>query len=169
MRVLVLSWFAGTFVLPSVVATKLGWYLNSFYPLFAIAVAWAVVEAWQSTAAYPRRAAMVAVSFVVALGVAEGKLAWHSYRLLDVRRSAQSLVLAHAPDIASRQVYATEWPHADRFVVRTVGGRCVTVPDVAAFLAGSGADDLWLGPPGLDARLVPVGTTGRQTLYRRAH
>src|SRR6185503_13119543 len=93
-RALVLSWFAGTFVLPSVVATKLGWYLNSFYPLFALAVAWVIVQAWQATAAQPRRAALVAATFVVALGMAEGKLAWHSYHLLDVRRSAQSLFLA---------------------------------------------------------------------------
>ena len=55
---------------------------------------WVVVEAWQATTAHPRRAALVAASFVVALGVAEGKLAWHSYRLLDVNRSAQSLFLA---------------------------------------------------------------------------
>ena len=75
-----------TFVLPSVVATKLGWYLNSFYPLFALVRrALVVVEAWRATAPHPRRAALVAASFVVALGVAEGKLAWHSYRLLDVR------------------------------------------------------------------------------------
>lgn len=169
LAVLMASWFAGTFVLPSSVATKLGWYLNSFYPLFALAVAWVIVEAWQATAARPRRTALVAASFVVALGVAEGKLAWHSYRLLDLGRSAQSLILAHGPEIASRRVYAREWRHSDRFVVRTVGGRCVKVPDEDAFLRDSRADDLWLGAPGLDARLVPVATTGRQTLYRRAN
>ncbi|HET9267213.1 MAG TPA: hypothetical protein VFO31_03580 [Vicinamibacterales bacterium] len=167
--VLLVSWLAGTLVLPSVVATKLGWYLNSFYPLFALAVAWLVAQAWQATAAQPRRAAVVASAFVVALGVAEGKLAWHSYRLLDVGRSAQSLFLANAPEIASRHVYATSWPHADRFVVRSVGGQCLTAPDVDAFLATSDAGDLWLGSPGADARLVPVATTGRQTLYRRAN
>jgi 4-amino-4-deoxy-L-arabinose transferase-like glycosyltransferase len=167
--VLLASWFAGTFVLPSVVVTKLGWYLNSFYPLFALAVAWVVVAAWRATAAQPRRAALVAASFVVALGVAEGKLAWHSYRLLDLGRSAQSLFLAHGWQIANREVYATAWPHADRFVVRTVGGRCLIAPSVDAFLVVSRADDFWLGPPGLDARLVPIATTGRQTLYRRAN
>jgi hypothetical protein len=166
---LLLAWFAGTFVLPSVVATKLGWYLNSFYPLFALVVARVVVEAWHATAPHPRRAALVAASFVVALSVAEGKLAWHSYRLLDVRRSAQSLFLAHRPSIAGQRVYATEWPHADRFVVRSVGGRCITVGSVEAFLAASHADDLWLAPAAVDARLVPLATTGRQTLYRRAN
>jgi 4-amino-4-deoxy-L-arabinose transferase-like glycosyltransferase len=166
--VLLVSWFAGTFVLPTVVVTKLGWYLNSFYPLFALGVAWVLVEAWRTTADRPRRAALVAASFLVALGVAEGKLAWHSYRLLDLGRSAQSLFLTHGSRIANREVYATAWPHADRFVVRTVGGRCLIAPSVDVFLAISRADDLWLGPPGLDARLVPLGTTGRQTLYRRA-
>src|SRR5262249_33123844 len=149
-RALVLSWFAGTFVLPSVVATKLGWYLNSFYPLFALAVAWTLVAAWQSTAVRPWRAAFVAASFVAALGVAEAKLAWHSYRLLDLDRSAQSLVLAHGTEIENRQVYATTWPHSDRFVVRTVGGRCVIAPSVDAFLASSQPDDLWLGTPDAD-------------------
>jgi 4-amino-4-deoxy-L-arabinose transferase-like glycosyltransferase len=167
--VLLASWLAATFVLPSVVATKLGWYLNSFYPLFALAVAWLIAQAWQATAAQPRRAAVVAATFVLALGVAESKLAWHSYRLLDVQRSAQSLILSNGADIANRQVYATTWPHADRFVVRTVGGQCVTVAGVDAFLAQSRESDFWLGEPGADARLVPVATTGRQTLYRRAN
>jgi 4-amino-4-deoxy-L-arabinose transferase-like glycosyltransferase len=167
LTMLVASWFAGNFLLPSAVATKLGWYLNHFYPLFALGVAWLLVGAWQATEALPRRRALVAASAVVALGVAEGKLAWHSYRLLNVDRSAQSLFLAHGPEIASRRVYAQEWPHADRFVVRSVGGRCITVPGVDEFLGDSRADDLWLGAPGLDARLVPVATTGRQTLYRR--
>jgi 4-amino-4-deoxy-L-arabinose transferase-like glycosyltransferase len=165
--VLLVSWLAATFVLPSVVATKLGWYLNSFYPLFALAVAWLVAQAWQATVAQPRRAGLVAAAFVVALGVAESKLAWHSYRLLDVQRSAQSLFLANAPEIASRHVYATSWPHADRFVVRSVGGQCLIAAGVDGFLAASGAHDFWLGEPGADERLVPLATTGRQTLYRR--
>jgi hypothetical protein len=54
-------------------------------------------------------------------------------------------------------------------VVRSVGGRCLTVGSVEAFLAASHADDLWLGPAAVDARLVPLATTGRQTLYRRAN
>jgi len=166
--VLLASWFAGNFLLPSAVATKLGWYLNHFYPLFALAVAWVLVEAWQATVAFPRRTAIVAASCVVAFGVAEGKLAWHSYRLLDLNRSAQSLFLAHGPEIASRRVYAEQWPYADRFVVRSVGGRCLTVPGVEEFLEDSRADDFWLGAPGADARLVPIASTGRQTLYRRA-
>jgi len=166
LAMLLASWFVGAFLLPSAVATKLGWYLNSFYPLFALGVAWVLVEAWQATVALPRRTMLVAASVVVALGVAEGKLLWHSYRLLDLNRSAQSLFLAHGPEIASRYVYAQQWPHADRFVVRTVGGRCLTAPGVEEFLEHSRADDLWLGAPG-DARLVPVATTGRQTLYRR--
>jgi dolichol-phosphate mannosyltransferase len=164
---LVASWFAGTFLLPSAVATKLGWYLNHFYPLFAIGVAWVITEAWQATAAHPRRTVAVAAACVVALVVAEGKLAWHSYRLLDVNRSAQGLFLEQRSAVASRQVYATTWPYSDRFVVRTVGGRCLLARDVDGFIAGSQPDDLWLGPPTADARLVPLATTGRQTLYRR--
>jgi len=169
LTVLLASWFAASFLLPSAVATKLGWYLNHFYPLFALGVAWVLVETWQATVAFPRRTAVVAASVVVAVGVAEGKLAWHSYRLLDLDRSAQSLILAHRAEIASRKVYATQWPHSDRFVVRSVGGRCITVPGLAEFLGQSHADDLWLGAPGLDARLVPLASTGRQTLYKRAN
>lgn len=167
--VLLAAWFAGAFLMPTSVATKLGWYLNPFYPLFALGIAWLIVEAWQATVALPRGTALVAASFVVAFGVAEGKLAWHSYRLLDLGRSAQSLILAHRADIDSRNVYATQWPHSDRFVVRSVGGRCITVPGVDEFLGQAHADDLWLGAPGLDARLVPLASTGRQTLYRKAN
>jgi 4-amino-4-deoxy-L-arabinose transferase-like glycosyltransferase len=167
--VLIASWFAGTFLLPSAVATKLGWYLNHFYPLFALGVAWLVVEAWQATKASPRRTAMLAASCVVALCVAEGKLAWHSYALLDINRSAQSLFLQQPEFVATKQVYAASWPYADRFVVRTVGGRCFLASDVDRFIADSTPDDLWLGPPNEDQRLVPIASTGRQTLYRRAN
>jgi 4-amino-4-deoxy-L-arabinose transferase-like glycosyltransferase len=167
--VLLASWFAATFVLPSVVATKLGWYLNSFYPLFALGVAWIVVEAWRATeSTHASRAVAVAASVVVALAVAEGKLAWHSYTRLDLERSAQSLILTNGADIANRRVYATSWPHSDRFVVRTVGGQCERAGDVDAFLSVSRAGDFWLGPPGEHRGIVPVASTGRQTLYRRA-
>ena len=47
-----------TFVLPSVVATKLGWYLNSFYPLFALVRrARGRSRRGGATAPHPRRAA----------------------------------------------------------------------------------------------------------------
>jgi len=167
--VLLASWFAGTFLLPTAVATKLGWYLNHFYPLFALGVAWLLVEAWEATTQMPRRSLALAASCVVAFCVAEGKLAWHSYELLDVNRSAQSLFLQQAEFVSGRQVYATTWPYADRFVVRTVGARCFLAPNVDEFFAASGPDDLWLGPPNEDGRLVPIASTGRQTLYRRAH
>jgi len=167
--VLVASWFAATFLLPTVVVTKLGWYLNSFYPLFALGVAWLVVDAWRATAATNRgRARAVMAAAVIAFAVAEGKLAWHSYRLLDLGRSAQSLMLDHRAQVVDQEIYAADWPYADRFVVRTVGGRCVVAPDVEAFLAASGKSDLWLGEPDRDPRLVAIASTGRQTLYRRA-
>jgi hypothetical protein len=169
MAILLLSWFAATFVLPTVAVTKLGWYLNSFYPLFALGVAWAVVEAWRATVeAHPRRAIAVAAVAALAVVVAEAKLAWHSYVVLDVNRSAQSLVLSRAAALEGRRIYAAEWPYADRFVVRTVHGQCETAADITAFLAASGPQDLWLGPPAEEPRLVPVASTGRQTLYRRA-
>lgn len=168
MAILVLSWFAATFVLPTMAVTKIGWYLNHFYPLFALAVAALIVEAWKATIGpHPRRALALAATVALALLVAEGKLAWHSYRLIDVNRSAQSLVLAKAALIEGRRVYAEQWPYSDRFVVRTVHGRCETAADVASFLEASAPDDLWLGVPTADPRLEPLASTGRQTLYRR--
>jgi 4-amino-4-deoxy-L-arabinose transferase-like glycosyltransferase len=168
MTILVLSWFAATFLLPTAAATKLGWYLNHFYPLFALGVAWLIVETWRATAdRYPRRALALATAVALALVVAEAKLAWHSYRLVDLGRSAQSLVLTEESVVAGHRVYAAQWPYADRFVVRTVRGRCETAADVDRFLEVSGPDDLWLGPPVDDERLEPLATTGRQALYRR--
>ena len=111
MAVLVASWFAATFLLPTVVVTKLGWYLNSFYPLFALGVAWLVVEAWRATAATNRgRARAVMAAAVIAFAVAEGKLAWHSYRLLDLDRSAQSLILIIERRLWTRRIYAAIGP-----------------------------------------------------------
>ena len=53
-----------------------------------------------------------------------------------------AVFLAHGAQIADRDVYATAWPHADRFVVRIVGGRCVITPSVDAFLASGDAGPL---------------------------
>jgi 4-amino-4-deoxy-L-arabinose transferase-like glycosyltransferase len=168
MIVLLLSWGAATLVLPTLAATKLGWYLNSFYPLFALGVAWALTQAWAAISeAHPRRAVVLGAVTVLALGVAEAKLAWHSYQKLDLRRSAQSLFLDRASEIAGRRVYAAVWPHADRFIVAATGGRCETAVDVAAFLAESAPGDYWLGEAGDQRAVVAVASTGRQTLYRR--
>ena len=168
MVVLFLSWGAATLVLPTVAATKLGWYLNSFYPLFALGVAWLLILAWAATReAHPRRAVVVGAVAVLALGVAEAKLAWHSYQKLDIRRSAQSLFLDRASDIAGHRVYATAWPYADRFIVGASGGRCETASGAEAFLAASAPGDFWLGDADDQPALVRVASTGRQTLYRR--
>jgi hypothetical protein len=97
--------------------------------------------------------------------VAAWGLAWHSYQLLDLNRSAQEPVpVAAAGDCRPRRL---RHDVAARRSLRGADGwwelshrrerRCVP----------SHADDLWLGPPDGDARLVPLATTGRQTLYRR--
>ena len=67
--VLVAAWMAATLLIPTMMRTKLPWYLNAFYPIFALGVAALVMRA--ATVVAGRRRVVLAVAAVVALGVAE--------------------------------------------------------------------------------------------------
>jgi 4-amino-4-deoxy-L-arabinose transferase-like glycosyltransferase len=168
LSVLLLAWAAATLGFPTVAVTKLAWYLNSFYPLFALGVAALLVAAWRATQpSRPARATAVLVTAVVACAMAEGKLWWHSYQKLDLARSAQSLLLDQRGALAGQRIYTSEWAHADRFVVMLVKGHCGTARDVRAFLEESRPGDFWLGSSAQSPHLEAVATTERQTLYKR--
>ena len=74
---LLASWGIVAFVIPTVMTTKLAWYLHPFYPLFAVMVGSILANAWAASrvpgVSRRRRAGLVAV-VVLAAGVAESRL-----------------------------------------------------------------------------------------------
>jgi 4-amino-4-deoxy-L-arabinose transferase-like glycosyltransferase len=143
--VLFVSWGVVAVVMPTVVATKVAWYLNPFYPVFATAVAWLITTGWRLThQSHPRRAIAIVATTALTLIVAESRLIWQSYVNRDIADSKQGQLLAHAGDIKGRTVYAPSWDLADAFVVLAVGGELGTATSGDEFLRISAAGDFWL-------------------------
>jgi hypothetical protein len=160
-----------TLLIPTVMMTKASWYLDPFYPIFAIGVAALIVRvANAGVGAWPRwRAIAMIVVVIGACGVAEGRLLWHSLRNRAMRGSVQELLREESAALDGRTVYRDHWTHADRFVlVAMVHGTPAIASDVHEFLRVGAPGDYLLTSASIDsASLVQVRTAGRQSLYRR--
>ncbi|MSO45938.1 MAG: hypothetical protein EXQ59_04125 [Acidobacteria bacterium] len=168
---LLLSWGAVTTLVPTAITTKLPWYLNSFYPLFALVMAWLLNRGISRVARDgwpPLRSATLGLVVVLALGVAEGKLAWHSYDRLDLRRSPQGLLLEEAEGLAGRRVFRRSWPFPEIFIARFLRAEYRTASSVDDFLGnGRPGDYLLLAEDPGDDRLELVRANTGERLYRR--
>jgi hypothetical protein len=172
---------------PTLMQTKLPWYLNPFYPMFALGVGWLLGRV-SHTASIPdrsgstcstvqrrwalspvqRRSTMAAV-VVGALGVAEGKLIWHSFNQRALEGSAQELLMQSADHLRGQVVHRGAWTRAETFVVRgIVEGEVAVSGSVEHFLATGSAQDFLLADGVLsDPRLVAVRSNGAHALFRR--
>ena len=170
LRIVIASWAGVTLVMPTLMQTKLPWYLNPFFPLFALVVARVVAHAFSQSqlAGGIRRTCLVAVA-VLAFGVAEGKALWYSWHMRDLGRSVQGLLLRQPGELAGRRVFHTRWNHADRWVLEHLAGAsCLEVADVAQFMRESQVGDYWVGAmdPGYP-ELVAVSSNAGHDLYVR--
>ena len=168
-RSLVPAWLVASVVLPTLAATKLAWYLNPFYPLLAMAVAGATWHAWTTVAAERRRTLAGAFACLVAVAVVAGeaKLGWQSYRRLDLRRSAQGLLVEHADRLQGHRVFAVHCPYPEAFLAGTAGATCVPA-NVETFLRDGGSGDVWLG--GREEHipaLTRLGSNRRASLHQK--
>lgn len=169
-RRVALAWVVATMGVPTLVATKLAWYLNSFYPLFALGVALALSHAWRASTALgrPRRAAVVLMGALVAATVAEARMAYRSRVMVDLDRSAQQLLIEHAPALAGRRVFAPQWPPPELFLIRRAGARGEKAESAAAFREASAPGDLWIdGPDAVVEGADRLGANRRASLHRR--
>lgn len=168
---LVLAWVVGAFLVPTVVPTKLAWYIDPVYPLFAMAVAVVLHEAWQwlSARGHATRARLLVVVVALAVVSAEGKMAWQSYKKVDIDRSAQGLLIGHADLVRGRRVFAPICPRPEWFLARAAGSRCLVAHDIERYLAVSDPQDLWLDAPTSASPAVTalVGNSGAALYARR--
>lgn len=171
---LLLIWAAVALVIPTLMRTKLAWYLHPFYPVFAIGVAWVLAHARSRAAELARgwragRAVALGMVLVLALGVAEGKLIWFSYHHRDLRSSSQGLLLAEREGLCGRSVFRNRWNRAEMFVIEAmVGATHRLAPDMADFLRDSRRGDyLMSSRESRNPALVLVRTVGRNHLYKR--
>jgi 4-amino-4-deoxy-L-arabinose transferase-like glycosyltransferase len=143
-RLLLGVWAAATMVIPTLMATKLPWYLNPFYPAFAVGVALVIVSAITafSRPAQRRERIGIMVMVLVAFGVAEGKLAWYSYSQRDLSTSVQGVFLESEEAIEGRRVMRESWDPADQFVLEHVAGGIAVTGNPEQIARGANPDDL---------------------------
>jgi 4-amino-4-deoxy-L-arabinose transferase-like glycosyltransferase len=123
-RLLLGTWAGTTLLIPSVMATKLAWYLDPFYPVFAIGVTLVIVTALNAVSLTTQRRERLLVASMVALGfsVAEGKLVWYSIHQRDLSRSVQRLFIESGELVEGRRVLTERWDPADQFVLEHIAG-----------------------------------------------
>ena len=170
-HVLIISWVAVTVMIPTLMRTKLPWYLNTFYPVFALGTAWLLMHglAISGDGGGQRRRRVLLLSVVVAmLAVAEAKLLWYSYHYRDLRRSTQGLLLAEGGRLHGRRVFCSRRYRSEAFVLASLGTDRHVAETLEAFLDLSHADDYWLsGNPVVHPDLMLVLSNGSDWLYRR--
>ena len=166
--VLIGGWIAATVVIPTLMATKTPWYLNPFYPVFAIGVASLLVRGLSRQGQDVRRRALATVLAIVIL-VAEGRLIWTSYHRRDPSRTVQGLLFAERDHIRGQRVYRDRWNNAEVFVLDAlVGAKRGLSKDVTHFLRESRPGDYLVSTPNLNhPELTLVRRDRMGTLYRR--
>jgi 4-amino-4-deoxy-L-arabinose transferase-like glycosyltransferase len=166
------AWGAVAFAIPTLMSTKLAWYLHPFYPVFAIAVgallAHAADAARGAGAVRWKRVALAAV-VGVAVGVAEGRMIWYSYTHRNLRRDPQGLLLDAGSALKGRQVFGARWDRADIFVAEAVVGATHRLaPDLADFLRDSRPGDFYRTSAVLEHEAIVLVLSNRRAhLYRR--
>jgi 4-amino-4-deoxy-L-arabinose transferase-like glycosyltransferase len=168
--VLLGSWAGIAFLIPSVMRTKLPWYLNPFYPAFALAVGWILVRGLSEASTGPgwRRSIMFIV-VVLAVGIAEGKLLWYPSHFRDVNASAQGLLLQEKERLRNHRVFQARWDRAEIFVANAVvGAESESGARVETFRRNSGPGDCLLSNRDLSQPGLELIRSGRhRALYCR--
>jgi 4-amino-4-deoxy-L-arabinose transferase-like glycosyltransferase len=169
---MLLSLWAGvTFLVPTVMRTKLPWYLNPFYPVFSLGIAWILVRGlsqdWRGS--FGRRQALLGMAIVTAFGIAEAKLLWYHSHFRDVDGSTQGLLLQERGRLQNHRVYQGHWDRAEIFVVSGVlGSEVGSASRVETFWDESQPGDCLISFRHLsDPDLVLVRAGRRNALYCR--
>jgi 4-amino-4-deoxy-L-arabinose transferase-like glycosyltransferase len=161
-------WTVLAFIVPSIMQTKAAWYINPFYPTFALAVG-ALLQYGSSHIDGPRdRRLLLTAAVVMAAVVAEAKVFWYSdhYRALD--RTTQGVLLAEADRLTGARVYNTSWDLAELFVVRGLVQAEPSTITIEEFITRAGPRDFLVLPANVNhPSLTRVALRGGYGLYQR--
>jgi 4-amino-4-deoxy-L-arabinose transferase-like glycosyltransferase len=169
-RVAIIGWWVAlTLVVPSLMQTKLPWYLNPLYPMFALGVGAALRYGFTRPGFPPHHRTLLVAMVVMAAVVAESKLIYYSYNQRDLEHSVQGVLLVEADRINGARVYHSSWNQADNFVMRVLvqaeQGIAMTVEE---FLARSGPGEFLVLPGDtVHPALERVAVEGSYGLYQR--
>ena len=122
-QALIGAWSVIAIAVPTLMQTKMPWYLNPFYPMFALGAGWILNRGIsEGRQVVGRRPTILVTVIAVALVVAELKLIYYSFTQRALTTSAQGLVLREAERLRGATVYRTSWNHADALVLKAMVG-----------------------------------------------
>jgi len=121
LAVIVMAWVVATVALPTVLQTRIAWYLNPFYPLFATLVGLVFARALEATWTMSRvRQGAIWAAVIAALVVAESKTIWRLYRVTNLDTSVQGLLLSSTRPDQGQRVFRDRHVRSEAFVVRAL-------------------------------------------------
>ena len=166
------AWLGVTVLIPTLMQTKVAWYLNPFYPLFALLVGRTFAQGfvWLSASDAAVRRRVLAGAVGLALAVAEGRVCYYSFTKRDLSHTVQGLLLAEGENLAGKRVFQDTWTRADRFVLQhVVGGHALEAAGIDGFVRSAGRGDYVIvpRPDGHGPDLVEVRANRRHLLCRR--
>jgi hypothetical protein len=161
--------------------TKLPWYINPLYPVFALTVAGvlgaglfatehpASFSSAKSARSMAWRRQTVWIVAALALVVAETKLLWQPVHNRDLAGSTQELLMSARHDLEGHVVFRAVWPRDEVFVLRGISGASPAMAvDVTSFLEIAADGDFLLADADLThPSLALVLSNGRHSLFRR--
>ena len=162
------TWTTLAFIVPSIMQTKAAWYINPFYPTFALGVG-AVLSYGFSQLDGPRdKRMLLTAAFVMALIVAETKVFWYSDHFRALDRTSQGGLRAEADRLKGARGYNTSWELAELFVVRGLVQARPETMTIEEFVMQAGPMDFILLPGNVThPSLIRVAVRGSHGLYQR--
>jgi hypothetical protein len=158
-------------LLPTLVQTKVVWYLNPFYPLFAILVGSTLANvAFNGHLSATRRPLMLAgVLIVAAVTSAQARSMWRIHVVTNLNTSVQGVLLAKRARFYGSRVSRDRLQRGEAFVVRAMmRGTFRVMSDASQDGRPMHADLLILSQQVHDDRLRPVGSADGHFLYEPA-
>jgi 4-amino-4-deoxy-L-arabinose transferase-like glycosyltransferase len=145
-HVVVGTWITITLLMPALIRTKLSWYLNPFYPAFALLIGALFIHGLSDqTARDSRRRIALAVTIAVALIVAESRLIWYSVHRRSLTQSTQGFLLSEREHLSGQRVFTRHWTNSELFILDAlVGAEAREASTVEGFLRESRPGDYWL-------------------------
>jgi 4-amino-4-deoxy-L-arabinose transferase-like glycosyltransferase len=164
------AWVVVTFLMPTIIRTKLSWYLNPFYPAFALGTAAIFVHGLtQIDSARTHRRVVLATVFILALAAAETRLMWYSVHRRNLAQSTQGFLLAGRQQLSGHGVFRAHWDNSELFVLNAIAGAQAREADsLETFFRQSTSGDFWLASAeSTTPDLTLVRSQRRYWLYRR--
>ena len=166
--VLIAAWALGTLLVPTLVQTKLFWYLNPFYPLFAVMVGLALANvAFHSHhRGSARRVRLAGVLILAAVASAQARSLWRIHVVTNLDTSVQGMLLAKRAEFHGTRVCRDRLHRGEAFVVKAMLHTTFHVMTGANRGGTPRPGDLYVFSRAVDdTRLRPLGQADGHFLY----